>query len=41
MNVKEARNEATLAVKVCAEMPRENAEGNCGWERAQEDQKAA
>lgn len=41
MNVQEARNEATLAGKVCAEMPGENAEENSMWERAQEDQRAA
>lgn len=41
MNVQEARNEATLAGKVCAEMPGENAEENSMWERAQEYQRAA
>lgn len=41
MNVQEARNEATLAGKVCTEMPGENAEENSMWERAQEDQRAA
>lgn len=41
MNVQEARNEATLALKVYAEMPRENAEENSMRERAQEDQRAA
>lgn len=33
MNVQEARDEATWAIKVCTEMPRENAEGNCRWEK--------
>lgn len=33
MNVQEARDEATWAIKVCTEMPRENAEENCRWEK--------
>lgn len=29
----EERDEATLAIKACTEMSRENAEENCRWEK--------